>query len=159
LLMIQQAYAPGIAAATCQANPQLKVTDPDIYSSQCRTYFNDYRGFMFHYLFAGHSQARIDPVTPGVASTASGRADLPGRNFIATVGGWKFSNPGDQGVGDVITLAGVILHELAHNWGGLHEGFPGNQNLLPPTDPQYFPSKENCNPGNIGVLNYRYQRG
>src|SRR5262249_25570012 len=49
LLMIQQAYAPGIAAATCQANPQLKVTDPDIYSSQCRTYFNDYRGFMFHY--------------------------------------------------------------------------------------------------------------
>src|SRR5207249_5377725 len=105
----------------------------------CRTYFSDYRGILFHYLFIGHYL-----VSDGEPSTVSGKANLLGNNAVVTLGQWTFSTPGDAQVGDNVTLAGTILHELAHNLGGLHGGIRGGLN---------------CNPNNESVLNYLYQRG
>src|SRR5262249_1643647 len=50
----------------------------------------------------------------------------------------------DAYVGDPITLAGTVLHEVAHMLGGNHGGLPGRMN---------------CNTNNLTVLNYMYQRG
>src|SRR5262249_5037385 len=60
-----------------------------------------------------------------------------------------FTNAADKFVGDVNLLGSVMLHELAHNLGGVHEGYPGDAAT---------PRTENCNPNNQGVLNYRYIR-
>ena len=131
-----------------QVNPTACSTNPN--STNCRTYYSNFRSLIFRYLFVGHSLALKGELYPGgdgkqfLASTQAGFAQLPGLEFVVTLGGWTFSQAGDVNVGDVNTLTGALLHELAHTWGGRHSGYPGFGN---------------CNPNNQSVLNYSYFRG
>src|SRR5438093_1435397 len=122
--------------AACKADP-----------TNCPRYFNNYRELVFRYLFVGHDFAAKGSALPqGGFSTrkVSGHAHHPGNTAAVTLGGWTFTKPGDIQVGDKITLAAVILHELAHLIGGNHGGTV--------TGP-------NCNPNDQSVLNYLYVRG
>jgi hypothetical protein len=129
---------PLVISPACKTNPA---------AAGCKRYFNeDERGLVFRYLFMGHDfAAEGSPLPGGGFSTrkVSGHANHPGNTAVITVGGWTFSAPNVQ-VGDTITLAAVILHEVAHLIGGNHGGTV---------------TGINCNPNDQSVLNYLYVRG
>src|SRR5262249_26502611 len=147
LPILQGALAPtlqgGVPVIPLVIPPACK-TDP----TECKRYFNeDERGLIFRYLFVGHDfAAEGSPLPGGGFSTrkVSGHAHHPGNTAVVTLGGWTFSMPGDIQVGDKITLAAVILHEIAHLIGGNHGGTV---------------TGINCNPNDQSVLNYLYVRG
>ncbi len=90
------------------------------------------RKLAFHYAVFGHSYAE--------APTSSGIAELPGNDFMVTLGGkspeWIAAAGSLQAA-----EAGTFLHELGHNFGLRHGGF---ENL-------------NCKPNYQSVMSYTLQ--
>lgn len=100
------------------------------------------RRFIFHYSLWGHAlQAAL--------GGTSGIADLPGGDFMVTLGLWRHFGPAptftptaDDMVGTVDEQAGTFMHELGHNLTLRH----GGGDHLP-----------NCKPNFQSVMNYAYQ--
>jgi len=79
-----------------------------------KTYSDGKLRFAFHYMILAHQQ---EP-----NNTSSGCAELPGNDFLITLGGWQ----GDTGTR--MQQAGTIMHELGHNLGLHHGGGDDNNN-------------------------------
>ncbi|MBI3250186.1 MAG: SBBP repeat-containing protein [Deltaproteobacteria bacterium] len=84
------------------------------------------RRFVYHYGLFAHSQQK--------GSLLSGHADLPGNDFMVSLGGWNTdtTNPDldgdgldDEHVGTVQQQAGTLMHELGHNFDLRHGGEDG----------------------------------
>jgi hypothetical protein len=148
-------------------NPVGCGTDPTNLKN-CKSRFSPYRSQLFHYLVMAHAlgvpkagpdgKIELDPIFgKAIANSISGRGELRGGDFVTTIGKWTFSNPADFQVGDAITQAGIVLHELAHNLGGYHGGVPTlyDPETTPPTPLKGL----TCNPNHQSVVNYVYQRG
>ncbi len=92
--------------------------------------FNPARQAIFHYNIWG-----INYSTGGAATTSSGIAELPGNDFLVSLG----SFPG--GNGTVIQQAGTFMHEMGHNYGLRH----GDSDDV------------NYKPNHLSVMNYSFQ--
>lgn len=100
------------------------------------------RRFLYHHSVWGHAlQAAL--------GGTSGIADLPGGDFMVTLGLWRHFGPAptftptaDDMVGTVDEQAGTFMHELGHNLNLKH----GGGDHLP-----------NCKPNVQSVMNYAYQ--
>lgn len=90
--------------------------------------FDQNRRFAFHYCIFAH----LPPL-----GSYSGVAELPGNDYIVTLGG--FTN----GVGTVQQQAGTLMHELGHNLGLRHGGDVNT----------------NYNPNYLSIMNYWFQFG
>jgi len=131
----------------------------------------DIRGPIFHYMLFVHALGQPDldengnpvpgpalyadgtavsgndipPVPNGLrgllASSSSGRSELPGGDSLIALGRWS-GNVGDAQVGSKNLQAATVLHEVAHNLWGYHGG-----ELLEP----------NCKVTQLSSLNYLYQ--
>ena len=86
------------------------------------------KALAFHYAVFANDQ-------PPPNSGSSGVADLPGMNFLVTLGTWPGGGSRDQ-------QAGTFMHELGHNFGLRHGGDFNNPN---------------CKPNYFSVMNYLYQ--
>lgn len=84
------------------------------------------RRFVYHYGLFVHGQQK--------GSLLSGHADLPGNDFMVSLGGWNtdVANPDldgdgleDEHVGTVQQQAGTLMHELGHNFDLRHGGEDG----------------------------------
>ena len=76
----------------------------------------------------------------GLLNTSfSGCAALPGRIFTVSLGGWGFGNNDS-------TQAASLMHELGHNLGLWHGGFPD--------DPTNNQNSFNCKPNYLSVMSY-----
>jgi Immunoglobulin I-set domain len=94
------------------------------------------RWSIFHYLLFGNSQ-NVDGT-----SGSSGRAELPGNDFIVTMGNWGFSTTAGSALNMLINMqASTVMHELGHNLGLMHGGFENT----------------NYKPNYWSVMNYLYQ--
>lgn len=81
----------------------------------------------FHYALFVHDK--------NAGNTSSGVAELPGNDFIVSLGSWASQ------VGTALDQAGTFVHELGHNLNLLHGG---GQN-------------ENCKPNYLSVMSYTFQ--
>jgi type II secretory pathway pseudopilin PulG len=91
---------------------------------------------IFHYLLFGNSQLATG------ASGSSGLAELPGNDFIVTMGNWGFTTTAGSALNRLINMqASTIMHELGHNLGLMHGGF----------------ENANYKPNYWSVMNYLYQ--
>ena len=81
-----------------------------------RRYMHFARRQVFHYMIFGYRQ-------PAPYDGSSGIAELPGNDFIVTLGGWGL-NAQNARARNVLTntQAGTILHEFGHNLGLRHGG-------------------------------------
>ena len=75
------------------------------------------------------------------ATTFSGCAALPGRDFILSLGGWGFGN-------NTSTQEASFMHELGHNLGLWHGGFEDD----PVSGISY-----NCKPNYLSIMSYSRQ--
>jgi hypothetical protein len=103
------------------------------------TYFPHNRRHTHRYGVMGHGLALFR--TPEFRTT-SGIADLPGGDFLATLGFWRSDTLEDDQVGSVLQQAGTIMHELGHTLNLRHAG---NQNT------------PGCKPNYQSVMNYLFQ--
>ena len=95
------------------------------------------RRSIFHYMLMGSTQ-----FANGNGNGGSGIAELPGNDFITTLGNSGFNTSTQSGLNLVInTQAATIMHELGHNLGLRHGG---DENL-------------NYKPNYWSVMNYLYQ--
>lgn len=93
----------------------------------------------FHYAIFGHNLA---PQPPATTNTSSGCAEVPGNDFVVTLGSFGGTAAGHTGgVGTPAQQAGTLMHEFGHNLGLRHGG---RDNL-------------NCKPNYVSVMNYSYQ--
>ncbi|WP_342619841.1 zinc-dependent metalloprotease family protein [Rhodoferax sp. GW822-FHT02A01] len=100
------------------------------------TYMDLRRRAIFHYLLLGNSQK-----ADGSAGS-SGVAELPGNDFLVTMGSWGFSANAGQSLNKLINMqASTIMHELGHNLGLRHGGFENT----------------NYKPNYWSIMNYMYQ--
>ena len=111
-------------------------------------FFDDRRSPMFHYAIFGHQtnfRMAVDDCTSGEAS------DIPGHDFIVTLGGSPVGVPtfpcwgadaSGLSVGTRDEQAGTFMHELGHTIGLQHGGGEG----LPNYKPNY-----------LSVMNYAFQ--
>jgi hypothetical protein len=107
----------------------------DLYKYKAQ-YFDVRRNAIFHYALFGISQE-----TSG-AGGSSGIAELPGNDFLVTLGGWSLSATPGTNLNRLINYqAGTFMHELGHNLGLRHGG---NENA-------------NYKPNYFSVMNYLYQ--
>jgi hypothetical protein len=91
---------------------------------------------IFHYLLFGNSQLATG------ASGSSGLAELPGNDFIVTMGNWGFTTTAGAQLNQLINMqAATVMHELGHNLGLRHGGFEDT----------------NYKPNYWSVMNYLYQ--
>jgi hypothetical protein len=127
-------------------------------SQPSKQYFSEYRENIFHWAFMAHSLAMKGPVIPGTnnpvqyqANSTSGRADLPGGDFVVSVGGWRFTKPEDAYRGSTTLEGSTFLHELAHNLWGFHGGVE-----LERDSTGKVTKGLNCKPNQQSVLNYTY---
>jgi len=88
--------------------------------------FDRNRRFVYHYCLFAHNQ---------VGTTSSGRAELPGNDFIVTLGSF------DNGVGSFQQQAGTLMHEFGHN---LNLGHGGGDHV-------------NYKPNYVSIMNYFFQ--
>jgi hypothetical protein len=94
------------------------------------------RRSIFHYLLFGNSQLASG------ASGSSGLAELPGNDFIVTMGNWGFTTTAGSALNILINMqASTLMHELGHNLGLGHGGF----------------ENANYKPNYWSVMNYLYQ--
>ena len=89
--------------------------------------------FAFRYGIFAHSLAG--------AGTTSGCAEVPGNDFVITLGGWTRIN--NHGVGTTDQQAGTFMHELGHTLGLRHGGL----------------DNANCKPNYMSVMSYTRQFG
>ena len=147
-------------------------------SGTCRRRFDFSRKDMFHYGLYGHAtgipkspfpcltatnvptaanSAGMCDVNPNpeftIPSSVSGGGDLPGGDFIVTLGFW------DDFVGTEFFLASTTLHELGHNLDRWHGGAPptfvevGN----PPNVRAQVTVEPNCKPNYPSSMSYLFQ--
>jgi len=88
----------------------------------------------WHFVLFGHNQSG-----DGVFTTSSGRAELPGDEFIVTLG--SFENQ----VGTPWDRAATFMHELGHNL-GLHHSGDQDESVVGQYKPNY-----------ASIMTYRYQ--
>lgn len=116
-------------------------------------FFEPSRRHAYHYAIFGHALGR-----KGVLSKISGIADKPGANLLITLGQWRFDDPANcvkdptmplspgqrycnDRVGNLLSQAGTLMHELGHNTNLSHGGF----------------ETLNCKPNHVSVMNYMFQ--
>ncbi len=104
--------------------------------------FNVTRKDSFHYGLFGHAIAASTPLSYPEAGSISGVGDLPGGDFLVTLGLWRSDVPAVDQVGTVLQQAGTLMHELGHNL-DLHHGGWNNTPI--------------CMPDYPSVMNYLYQ--
>jgi hypothetical protein len=95
--------------------------------------FSNNRRHIFHYSLWAHAQPN---------TTSSGVADLPGGDYMVTLGLWRHTNLADDQVGTVEEQAGTLMHELGHNLSLKHGG---NDHV-----PNFKPNFES-------IMNYMFQ--
>jgi hypothetical protein len=94
------------------------------------------RRSIFHYLLFGNSQ-----LASGL-NGSSGLAELPGNDFIVTMGNWGFTTTAGSPLNQLINMqASTVMHELGHNLNLMHGGF----------------ENANYKPNYWSVMNYLYQ--
>jgi hypothetical protein len=86
---------------------------------------------VYHYALFAHNLLGLDGT--------SGCGELPGNDFVITLGSWAKIN--GHGVGTTDQQAGTFMHELGHNLGLRHGG---GDNI-------------NCKPNYLSVMNYTQQ--
>jgi hypothetical protein len=107
----------------------------DLYKYKAQ-YFDVRRSSIFHYALFGISQL------PSGAGGSSGVAELPGNDFLVTLGGWNLNATPGSNLNKLINYqAGTFMHELGHNLNLRHGG---NENT-------------NYKPNYYSVMNYLYQ--
>jgi hypothetical protein len=107
----------------------------DLYKYKAQ-YFDVRRSAIFHYALFAVSQE-----SSGVGGS-SGVAELPGNDFLVTLGGWSLNTNTTASANRLVNFqAGTFMHELGHNLGLRHGG---NENL-------------NYKPNYFSVMNYLYQ--
>ena len=97
---------------------------------------------IFHYSLFGHGIAATTPLSAPAAGSISGVGDLPGGDFMVTLGLWRSDTPSVDQVGTLLDQAGTLGHELGHNLGLGHGGWNGT-----PV----------CKPDYPSIMNYLYQ--
>jgi hypothetical protein len=86
---------------------------------------------------------------PGVPTTQSGVAQLPGNKVMISLGLWdKLNLTATDGA-----VIGTTLHELGHNLELYHGGFPTVFN----TQTQLLEREPQCKPNHLSVMNYTFQ--
>jgi len=94
------------------------------------------RRSVFHYFLFGSSQLANG------ASGSSGVAELPGNDFLVSMGNWGFQTTPDSNLNLLINMqASTIMHELGHNLNLQHGGDEG----------------VNYKPNYWSIMNYTYQ--
>lgn len=118
------------------------------------------RRWTYHHAIWAHNQTPIPPSTG--TNTSSGCAELPGNEFIVTMGSWSppptALSGHTGGVGSRSEQAGTFLHELGHNLNLRHGG--GDRRLREQILTQVNPAPYvdlNCKPNHVSVMNYAYQ--
>ena len=107
----------------------------DLYKYKAQ-YFDVRRNAIFHYALFGTSQQ------VNGAAGSSGIAELPGNDFLITLGGAGLNTSTTASRNALINVqAGTFMHELGHNLGLRHGG---NENA-------------NYKPNYFSVMNYLYQ--
>jgi hypothetical protein len=96
----------------------------------------------FHYALFSHGIAATTPLSAPEAGSISGVGDLPGGDFMVTLGLWRSDIPAVDQVGTILEQAGTVMHELGHNL-DLHHGGWNNTPI--------------CMPDYPSVMNYLYQ--
>ena len=91
-----------------------------------------------------------------VPTSSSGVGDLPGGNFMVTLGLWDALN----GVGTIYNQAATTFHELGHNLNLWHGGVPAlfgkrAQGATPSGDVTYV--EPNCKPNYQSTMSYMFQ--
>ena len=91
-----------------------------------------------------------------VPTSSSGVGDLPGGNFMVTLGLWDALN----GVGTAYNQAATTFHELGHNLNLWHGGVPAlfgrrAQGATPSGDVTYV--EPNCKPNYQSTMSYMFQ--
>ena len=124
-----------VPTATCVYLGPKSGCSGDIYLYK-NQYFDIRRASIFHYALFATSQ-NLDG-----SSGSSGVAELPGNDFLITLGGWGLNTSNVANTNKLINYqAGTFMHELGHNLNLRHGGFE-NVNYKP----NYF-----------SVMNYIYQ--
>ncbi|MGA2880343.1 MAG: MBG domain-containing protein [Bryobacteraceae bacterium] len=96
----------------------------------------------FHYALFGHALAATTPLSAPYAGSISGVGDLPGGDFMVTLGLWRSDNAAVDQVGTELDQAGTLMHELGHTL-DLHHGGWNNTPV--------------CMPNYPSSMNYLYQ--
>ncbi len=96
----------------------------------------------FHYALFAHAIAASTPLSGSAPGSISGVGDLPGGDFMVTLGLWRSDISAVDQVGTVLDEAGTLMHELGHNLDLHHGGW---------TDTPI------CMPNYPSVMNYLYQ--
>jgi len=116
------------------------------------------RHWVYHFGIWAHNQA---PIPPAATNTSSGCGEVPGNDFIVTMGSWSpptITLTGHTGgVGSRSEQAGTFLHELGHNLNLRHGGGDvrtPSQVLLELNKPYV---DTNCKTNYVSVMNYAYQ--
>jgi hypothetical protein len=86
----------------------------------------------YHYVIFGHKYN---------GGTSSGLAEIPGDDFVVTLGASIWGSVNGHNVGSVDQQKGTLMHELGHNLNLRHGG-----NV-----------DENCKPNYLSVMNYMFQ--
>ena len=124
-----------------QAAQQAACLTPDPGSPQnCRRRFDWARRHVFHYGLYAHARGKPKSTDENnrdfhVPSTSSGKGDVPGGDFMVTLGFW-----GNGFLGDEFVQASTTLHELGHNTRLFHGGAD--------------PLQPNCKPNYLSVMSY-----
>jgi hypothetical protein len=127
-------FDPDFAKNSCAGDGSVNFSDLKA------TYFHPTSSHPWHYAIFGEYIAEVGAYL--CASQLTGHAELPGFNFVVTLGNFR-----DQGASPA-TLArwsgSTFMHELGHNLGLRHGG-----NVSLPTD----------KPNYLSVMNYEFQGG
>jgi hypothetical protein len=99
---------------------------------------------VFWYLLFGNTQDDVpatDCKTKG-KNGSSGQAELPGNDFIMTMGNWNLNSSSPDQTNNLINKqASTVMHELGHTLNLRHGGFENT----------------NYKPNHVSIMNYMYQ--